>query len=721
MDGAQKTHTSLVASEKIPPLLKDQDRWAPWRGVFDAKRGKHDKIPCHPGNVQRGLSTANPHKWVSFKAAYDAHSAARGYTTGIGYVMTNPHGIVGIDLDDAVADGVVDLWAQEIVERVGGYAEFSPSGTGLRIFVLGTIEGDWTNHTVGVEVYAGYHPRFLTVTGRHLPGTPKDVVEPKPGALAWLADTYRETAQEKQAKGEVPDMPMVLAERDTPDIAELGLPPRAHDFLTSGDVGDSGDRSRVLHSTAVALFAAGLNEAEVLSVLVNNPYSFEVALDHRRQIEDKALTYLWQHHVVAAKGKAANKILSASDWEQLEAASATDDGEESPLGKDDEAETRDDLNTEDRIQPSEMPKTKTHYPIFGFHEYADRQVRLEWLVPGVLPKAEICSIFGESGAGKSFFVLSMAVALSAGVHWWGKALVKRRVVYVAAEGAVGVQLRVRAIRTQYQLEDAHVGLFVIPAQPNLLQVEDVKKLISDIKTLGQVDVVIIDTIAQVTPGANENSSEDMGRALAHCKTLHKTLSATIVLVGHSGKNPSAGQRGWSGIKGALDAQIEVTRTATYRAATIAKLKDGKGEGEKYMFKLSEIVVDFEPDSSPITSCVVEPIVTPEAKAAFEAAAAAAKRANSGRPKAQGKWARIVMEALECLCGSTNKPAHAQRLLDKAVELATQHPETNIRDPRGSLRKALASLCEGDANQVIEDRDHSSYTLRVPPVAPVVDA
>ena len=68
--------------------------------------------------------------------------------------MTTPHGVIAVDLDNCVKDGAVAPWAQEVVDRLCSYTELSPSGNGPRVMALGAIPNDWTNHEVGIEVYA---------------------------------------------------------------------------------------------------------------------------------------------------------------------------------------------------------------------------------------------------------------------------------------------------------------------------------------------------------------------------------------------------------------------------------------------------------------------------------------------------------------------------------------------------------------------------------------
>lgn len=119
-----------------------------------------------------------------------------------------------------------------------------------------------------------------------------------------------------------------------------------------------------------------------------------------------------------------------------------------------------------------------------------------------------------------------------------------------------------------------------------------------------VDVIIIDTMSAVTPGANENSGEDVGALIKHCKDLHKATGALVCLLHHSGKDATKGARGWSGLRAAADAEIEVTRNGDYRAATVTKMKDG-GDGESWPFKLQIVRLGVDADGEEESSCVIE--------------------------------------------------------------------------------------------------------------------
>ncbi len=240
------------------------------------------------------------------------------------------------------------------------------------------------------------------------------------------------------------------------------------------------------------------------------------------------------------------------------------------------------------------------------HEFAAQVTATHWLIKNTLPAEGLAVVYGASGSGKTFMVLDMAMAVARGVDWRGLRTHQGRVVYVVAEGAVGFRRRLRAYAQQAGIKISDIELHVIPAAPSLLEKADVVDVIRSINSGGGAKLTILDTLAQVTAGADENRGEDMGRALKAAQAIGKGVGGLVLLVHHSGKDESKGARGWSGIKGALDAELEVTRAEHDRVLSVTKMKDGE-EGQEFGFRLLEIPLHGEEDEDgdPITSCVVE--------------------------------------------------------------------------------------------------------------------
>lgn len=226
----------------------------------------------------------------------------------------------------------------------------------------------------------------------------------------------------------------------------------------------------------------------------------------------------------------------------------------------------------------------------------------DYFIKGVLPRDGLAVLYGESGAGKSFIVLDMLGAIVRGVPWRGQRVRQARVVYVCAEGQRGFAKRWQAYKSHNALPLVD-GFMVITDVPNLLQQDD-KVIAERLAEAGGVDLIVFDTFAQVTPGANENASEDVGKALRHCRRLHDATGATVVLVHHAGKDLTRGARGWSGLKAAADVELEVTRDGRYRSVRLSKSKDGE-DGTEMPFTLHTVAIGVDSDGDPVTSCVVE--------------------------------------------------------------------------------------------------------------------
>lgn len=578
---AQPKHPLLsFDGSQIPQSLKDQPRWAPWKAVWSEKRQKYDKIPYRADAPAYGISTANPDRWTTYASAMACLDANPAAFNGLGFVLTGIKNTIGIDIDNCIdASGVVAPWALEIVGTANSYTEISPSGRGLRIFLTGAQENDWMNHEQGIEVYGGNDARFLTVSGAHVAGTPADILPADKSMLSDLESRYAKA----RTKATIIDlqMPELLDELALPDLATLELPYKVRDFLTDGTI--AGDRSHLLHQTGIALYAAGLDDSQVFSVLATNDFTMEVALDHRNQDRDRAAMYLWREQCLKTKPKAQSRVANLDDFEDVS-------------------------DKSDAVNPASGKAPSTKEQRFKFvvaSEYRKRDP-ITWLIKRVLPKADVGAIFGESGAGKSFFALDMAMAMARGVEWNGHRVKQTKVAYVVAEGAAGFAGRLDAYCEHHGVDLADIPLVVLGAAPNFLEKQDIKDVLAGLDAHPGVGIVFIDTFAQVTPGANENSGEDMGRALAHTKMLASRQDAMVVLVAHAGKDTTRGLRGWSGIKAALDVEIMVERDSTdKRKAVVTKMKDGEGENTEFIFELDKVVLGQDSDGDDVTSCVLK--------------------------------------------------------------------------------------------------------------------
>lgn len=302
-----------------------------------------------------------------------------------------------------------------------------------------------------------------------------------------------------------------------------------------------------------------------------------------------------------------------------------------------------------------------------------------WIVKGVLPQAELAVVFGESGSGKSFFTLDMAMAIARGLPWREHRVRQGAVVYIAAEGASGVRNRLKAYaeHTETALQD--VPLSVIPSAPNFLLKEDIIELVNAVRPLKPA-VVIVDTLSRVLAGGDENSGEDMGLAVKHCSTIHAVTGALVVLIHHSGKDSSKGARGWSGLRAAVDTEIEILRSDADRVAVVTKQKDGSDEEVEFGFKLAPVAVGEDEDGDAIVSCVLEH------------GAAPSKDRRKREPK--GAKEKVVLRTVQEMVTLGGDSPKVSEVIDAAVAQLPFDAAEGKRDTRRQhVLRAIESLQE----------------------------
>jgi len=345
-----------------------------------------------------------------------------------------------------------------------------------------------------------------------------------------------------------------------------------------------------------------------------------------------------------------------------------------------EASTEDDF--EDLAGEAPAPSKFTFMPAVQFSAGKPPG----WIIKNVLPRAELVCLYGESGAGKSFMVLDLLGAIARGEDWLGHRTAKGLTCgYIAAEGAGGVKNRLTAYAQQHGIDLEDLPIAVLAGAPNFLEKADITALAAAMKAYGAMDVLVVDTLARVTAGANENSSEDMGRAIKNCERLHKLTGATIVLVHHSGKDASRGARGWSGIKGALDAELEVTRCGEDRVLSISKLKDGQGEGKQFGFRLLDVPLGVDEDGDVYGSCVVEHQAGP---------------VRAGETQIKGKNEREIFKLIKDLWGDSGETTADEVI----TAYEDEHPigPVHKRDTRRQVVQRALRLLEEKA--LVELRD-----------------
>lgn len=129
----------------------------------------------------RFASVNDPSSWSDFAAASASETG-----DGVGFVLTAGDGIVVVDLDHAVDDGIVLPWARRIVDQLPPtYMERGRSGSGLHLWFRGAVSSGRRirRGELAVEVYSD---RRYIIVGDRVPGTPLSLAE-LPDAAGLIA------------------------------------------------------------------------------------------------------------------------------------------------------------------------------------------------------------------------------------------------------------------------------------------------------------------------------------------------------------------------------------------------------------------------------------------------------------------------------------------------------------------------------------------------------
>jgi hypothetical protein len=641
----------------VPAPLRDLPLWCVWAYEQHPGEAKARKVPQYTAGGRRHGKQGSPEdlaKLTTFALARDA--AARRGMDGVGFALTQEAGIVALDFDNCVADGVVDPIVANLVRNT--YAEYSPSGKGVRAFFwgdLGNRKCFSKDHAFAVETFTS--SGFVTVTGNMLPIVDLLGNEDRVATLPNEVEAYC-LQRFGSAKPQVSSDPADVLDTFAPKIG-LTLD-ESYDLLQQLDP----DMPRHDWVRVAMALSHEYSHSEEAFDLWNDWSSYGSSYSSYENTR-----YQWN----SLEGRRGFRPTTMASVIKM----AKDVG-----ARPSEAGSRKEVLAKAEAIMADLPKKSLGR--FGPVPIYDLTQRppMSWLIKGVLPKARLGVLFGASGSGKTFVALDLAFSIARGVAWRERRTGKGNVVIIAAEGGSGIGKRAEAYAQHYGFDLREVAnLHVITAAPNFLDADDISEVLAEIKNLGvDIDLIIIDTLAQVTPGANENTSEDMGRALGNINLLHDATEAMNLVVHHAGKDLSKGSRGWSGLKAAADVQIEVLRHESgEREIVIEKMKDGE-DGLRWGLKLEVIDLGIDLDGDPVTSCVAVPAEGVKRKEDADDRKGVKKR---------GRMENHVLEVMTLFDDRSVVPAH--ELIDKAVADLPE-PEPGKRDiRRQSLVRAIHSL------------------------------
>lgn len=197
--------------------------------------------------------------------------------------------------------------------------------------------------------------------------------------------------------------------------------------------------------------------------------------------------------------------------------------------------------------------------------------RVEWQpgLEGVLPKRELVGLYGPGDSYKSFVAVDWSCHLASAGH---------EALYIAAEGASGIQGRIEAWKIHHSVVSLH-RLKVMPTSLRMQEPRDVLEFVAAIKSQLGADppaIVVIDTLARNFVGGNENSAQDLGLFVEGAETIRSAFNCTVLVVHHSTKDGSS-ERGGESLRNASFAMYRFERGKDRLNVTVTceRMKDAE--------------------------------------------------------------------------------------------------------------------------------------------------
>lgn len=198
-----------------------------------------------------------------------------------------------------------------------------------------------------------------------------------------------------------------------------------------------------------------------------------------------------------------------------------------------------------RINRDELPFIQQ---LYGLSDLAYIEPA-EPLIKDLLYQNTLVQIAGDPGSYKTFFTLSLAMAVASNMTSWESYPIKHNgtVIYVAAEGLSGMRARSLAWCEAQGVNPDTVRIKFFPRAFQLGSREDVDEVL-DMVIKTEAVLVVLDTRARVTLGLDENKSDEQAQAIEAAEMIRTRTGATILAVHHSSRSGSAGRgsNAWDG-------------------------------------------------------------------------------------------------------------------------------------------------------------------------------
>lgn len=520
--------------ENIPQELKDLSQWV-------CRNEAKEPINPHNGRL---ASVTNPNDWGTFEQACEAVKAGKG--VGIGFVMTEGDPFACIDLDVKPGEAPTELQKQ-VLEQFPGYAEISPSGRGLHVWVKGAVPTGRNKEKV--EIYSS--GRYMTVTGNVFRSGGIHDCNDRLNDLWRYLD--RSAPVESSANPVVDPNPAPKISDDALRECVCGSPVNADHFNGKSGANPSDAHFAVLN--AACLFSS--DEAQVRRVVLASPLVQNGPPGANGETRQQKVERLWGTEYPRAARRGAQErhrgAQAAAHGAQIAAGIAPQ-----PVG-----------SPRSRLRSARDLQHKHFAPI-------------NWVLPGIVPEG-LAFLASVPKFGKSWWTLDAARAKADGDLFMGQQCEPGDVLLLALEdNDRRMQDRLRRVTGG----DAWPANLEYATEWPRLDEGGLDDIRNWIESKSNPALIVIDTLAMVKPVPTRGNKSAYDLDVQAVKPLQQLASekrVAIIVVTHTRKAESE------------DPLESVTSTLglTGVADTVIVLKRGPNKGTGIMYGRGRDIAEFE--------------------------------------------------------------------------------------------------------------------------------
>ncbi len=242
--------------------------------------------------------------------------------------------------------------------------------------------------------------------------------------------------------------------------------------------------------------------------------------------------------------------------------------------------------------PSPSAEKTDTYPILRIGEIVNRPPPV-YLIGRHIPEISVGFLYSVPGAGKTFLALDAALHIAYGrADWHGDAIRAPDdtvVVYIAAEGSYGFRNRIAAWLRKRGVKEFSDRFIMIERTIDFMSSDDIDRLLRTVSSAiaARPALIVVDTVSQAIPGADENLQKEMTLFVKACNRLKEAFRCAVLGIHHAGKDGTT-MRGSTVLLGAGDFVFRLERKAGAPVGYLRceKQKDGPdGWSEPYRFEL----------------------------------------------------------------------------------------------------------------------------------------